>query len=336
MPFESEFYGAGDKFLEHLFSSLKALSVSFPKNWDVDHICFRAGSMTSYQQSCQHLGGIGTLLTESEVHGRPIATFKLKKPFVVRDQIIDIVEVPAPKGSDGFKDGFEHVEIVVDIPLPEVKQWLEGYGLPSSQSAKSLNAELKVSLPGGNLKFHALSLESLIRLEQSPAYPALKASQILETLSPFSPLVAGTFPLGLQTKDSDLDLILTMTDKQNLRSVLAENYGHCRGFTLKESEVQGLPTLICRFDFDQVPFEVFAQSVPSMQQRGYRHFQTEERLLKLGGSSFCQRLRHLRSQGFKTEPAFSQILGLHGDPYEALLALHSMSLKELSQMAKFK
>ena len=47
----------------------------------------------------------------------------------------------------------------------------------------------------------------------------------------------------------------------------------------------------------------------------------EYKLLQKGGHLFRRRVMELKTRGIKTEPAFALVLGLQGDPYEALLTL---------------
>lgn len=47
----------------------------------------------------------------------------------------------------------------------------------------------------------------------------------------------------------------------------------------------------------------------------------EHQILLEKGESFRQEIISLKKQGIKTEPAFAQLLGLSGDPYEAILRL---------------
>lgn len=68
----------------------------------------------------------------------------------------------------------------------------------------------------------------------------------------------------------------------------------------------------------------------SLHQNAYRHFQIEERLLKLGGKNLRRKILEFRGFGYKTEPAFAKVLGLVGDPYESLLNLHKETEEVLS------
>jgi predicted metalloenzyme YecM len=327
--FKTNFYQEGADFLTVLLESVAKKQVPLRKNWDIDHLCYRAASLDSYQEICRQISLFAELLTESDVNGRPIATYKLAEPFRVEGYFIDVVEVPAPKDLAHYQDGFEHIEIVIDIPLDELKRELRENSISFAVSPKALNTEVKISLDAGSVKFHQLSLESLIRLETSKAYPALLRSKVLETLTEFTPLVTGTFPLGLEVEDSDLDIVVGLTDGDRLEGVLAAAFSKQPEFRVERHPGE----LFCRFRFEGIPIEVFAEPV-SERRRAYHHFLIEERILKIAGTNFRQRLIELRRGGLKTEPAFATALGLHGDPYESLLALQTLSLSELSTLIK--
>src|SRR5690606_16205825 len=94
------------------------------------------------------------------------------------------------------------------------------------------------------------------------------------------------------------------------------------------------PTLLTTFSYHDIGFEVFWQSTASVKQRGYLHFLIEERLLKIGGNSFVEKVKKARMNGLKTEPAFTKVLGLSGDPYEELLIILKKSNQELKALLR--
>lgn len=327
---ERNFYEEGSLFIKRLFQEFQQSTENFLKpHWDIDHLCYRTSNLEKYQQVCQSLSLFARKLAESNVGGRPISTFKLSVPFRVEGFYIDVVEVPAPKTGEALADGFEHFEVVLDIPFGHLIQAMQNKGLVVSVSGKSLNNEIKVKLSSGTVKFHAMSLESLIRFEGCRAFESLSQLKILDTLKEFDPLIAGTFPLGTYTNESDVDLILEMKSKAKLISALEENFSACPGFKITHLEVQSRETLLCNFDFKKIPYEIFAQDVPSIQQSAYRHFLIEERLLKLGSEKFFQRIQQYRSEGLKTEPAFAKALGITSEPFEALLSMQKISNVEV-------
>ena len=55
----------------------------------------------------------------------------------------------------------------------------------------------------------------------------------------------------------------------------------------------------------------------------------EARILSLLGPDFAKRVRGLKRQNVKTEPAFAQLLRLSGDPYIGVAELANMSMAEM-------
>lgn len=90
--------------------------------------------------------------------------------------------------------------------------------------------------------------------------------------------------------------------------------------------------MIAFFEAHGWPFELFGHPSPVPLQRGWRHCEVERRLLALGGAPFRQAVMERRHRGAKTEPAFADALRLDGDPYAALLEIHSCDDRQLSRL----
>ncbi|MDQ0512489.1 DUF4269 domain-containing protein [Ancylobacter amanitiformis] len=157
---------------------------------------------------------------------------------------------------------------------------------------------------------------------------ALHASQALQWLAAFDPHVAGTLPLGVAVAGSDIDILCHAPDPDLFGQVAWRHFAQERAFSLHQW-THGERAVIARFDSHGWPFEIFGSRRPVREQVGWRHFEVEERLLALGGETFRAAIRVLRGDGLKTEPAFARALGLDGDPYAALLALHARDDAEL-------
>ncbi|MEK6554105.1 MAG: DUF4269 domain-containing protein, partial [Bdellovibrionota bacterium] len=162
-------------------------------------------------------------------------------------------------------------------------------------------------------------------------WSALKNSQVLKIFAEFDPLVAGTFPLGIHTKRSDLDIIVLGRDLNVIRDLIKaqKSWG---AVELKRHRTNDLESLTANFTFEGVPFEIFSQSKDTVKQQAYKHFLIEERLLKYKGPKLAERIRDLRQQGLKTEPAFAVALGLDDDPYKALLLLENLKPQDLARI----
>lgn len=292
------------EFLSLLANDLDRHQIKIEPHWDIDHLCYRAPTEARYQELKVMFSAFSKLLIESPVNGRLISTFKLDAPIPFRDWVIDLIELPAPKAGKTTPEGFEHIEVVCDAPFSDLQQKYAQLNLSLGGLKKNFNQELEITLGARNLKFHHLSLLSVIRLEANRrVWSALEESQLLEKYRIMQPLVAGTFPLGLTVSDSDVDILVESSQTGVLETV----------------------------SVNDVVFEVYSAPTPTVQQPGYQHFLAEEKLLKYGGDEFRKRVIGARAQGLKTEPAFAKALGLSGDPYEEILKIQTKSIRELRE-----
>jgi hypothetical protein len=154
-----------------------------------------------------------------------------------------------------------------------------------------------------------------------PSYDeAVARLGVLETLAAYDARIAGTPPLGLDMPDSDIDLLCHAPDLAGFADHLWNAFGAERCFRIKQWVSDGRP-VIASFHAHGWLFEIFGATEPVDRQPGWRHFAIERRLLALGSPHFRGALLAARMAGAKTEPAFGALLGLPGDPYQALLEL---------------
>lgn len=324
-----------NNFLTMAFAELERKNFALERHWHIDHLCYRTSTQENYLSIKKQFEQFSKLLIESEVNGRLISTFKLPAPIIFNDWEIDLIEIPAPKSGKITTDGFEHFEIVCDLTFDEIKSRYAQCQFDESGLAKDFNQELEISFSGFALKFHHLSLESVINVEANPpVFSALKKSDILKILKPFSPLVAGTFPLNMNMAGSDVDILISADDFDLVKKILTEKFDGSPNFKCGEMTIKDDPTLLISFSYQGIDFEIFGQRTPSIKQRGYLHFLIEERLLKIGGESFAEKIKKARQQGLKTEPAFAKVLGLNGDPFEELLIIQKQSNQALKALVK--
>jgi predicted metalloenzyme YecM len=86
-----------------------------------DHVCWRTETMEEYADLVgslkkeNHRKNHAKLLIESEIGGRPIATFRLLEEIKCNQDhhTVDIIEIPAPKAGSPYRSGLEHVEFVI-------------------------------------------------------------------------------------------------------------------------------------------------------------------------------------------------------------------------------
>ncbi len=156
---------------------------------------------------------------------------------------------------------------------------------------------------------------------QQAAYKAIQESKVIEKLKAYAPILTGTIPIEIDLPDSDLDIICHCEDHAVFRSDVIRAFGHHQDFKLSKAVYQGMESTIAAFYFNGFEFELFAQNIPTQEQRAYQHMLVEYRLLQEHGPAFKQQIIALKQSGMKTEPAFAKLLGLEGNPYLALLDL---------------
>ena len=165
-----------------------------------------------------------------------------------------------------------------------------------------------------NLSYLAIGSEI-----QQKAFQVLKSSEIMQLLAEFDPIVVGTIPLDIAIEDSDLDIICQWKNSADFKNALQYNFASYPMFWIFEKEISSISSIIAQFQIDDLKIEIFGQEIPTMQQYGYRHMLIEYQILKARGVTFKSKVIALKHSGLKTEPAFCQLLGIAGDPYENLL-----------------
>lgn len=168
---------------------------------------------------------------------------------------------------------------------------------------------------------------------QQSAYQTLEALGIFTDLAGYSPVVAGTIPLDIDVPGSDLDVICSTENLEEFANKISQLYGSHPDFELEHTVVEKLPTVLARFRSGDFPIEIFAQNRSVFQQPAVLHMLVEARLLAFAAQGARERIRALKETGIKTEPAFADVFGLQGDPYQELLKIAALPDREILHIA---
>jgi len=133
-------------------------------------------------------------------------------------------------------------------------------------------------------------------------------------------VLCGTVPIAIDIENSDLDIIMEVYDFDAFKRRTLELFGSYDKFELQEKLIRSTPTIKVNFNYGGFMFELFGQPQAVTHQNAYRHMIIEHHLLNLY-PDMREEIIRLKKAGMKTEPAFAQVLGLAGDPYEELLKL---------------
>ncbi|PXW13024.1 uncharacterized protein DUF4269 [Chryseobacterium sp. CBTAP 102] len=155
---------------------------------------------------------------------------------------------------------------------------------------------------------------------QKKAYEILTKYRVFDKLKDYSPILAGTVPIEIDIKGSDLDLIFEVDLK--FEQDFLDDLLFCQ-LIPHDAEVEypivnGEKCITLNFILDGFLIEIFGQNKPTTEQNAYLHMVAEYKILLKKGKKFKQKIIELKKQGIKTEPAFGLLLGLE-NPYEDLL-----------------
>lgn len=155
---------------------------------------------------------------------------------------------------------------------------------------------------------------------------------LIRLLDRFRPVLAGTFPLGLQVGGSDIDILCEVPNLESFEAFAVDNPAWFGEATIRRATHLTPEACVIHLELSGFDVELFGQPLSVFRQSAFRHMVIEGRLLAMGGDRLANRVRSLKANGMKTEPAFADVLGLRGDPYVALLELESVSNASLARL----
>lgn len=155
---------------------------------------------------------------------------------------------------------------------------------------------------------------------QRRAFNVISDLGILNDLAQYNPVLCGTIPISIDVKGSDLDNIMEVHEFEAFKHQVDSLYSKHNKFVLKEKRIRNTPTIKANFEFGGFEFELLGQPRTVEQQNAYLHMMVEHHLLTSYPRIRSEIIR-LKEEGIKTEPAFAQVFGLEGDPYDELLVL---------------
>lgn len=167
---------------------------------------------------------------------------------------------------------------------------------------------------------------------QLKAYNCLTKLGILDSLAEYNPTLTGTIPIGISVKESDLDIACRFFDADRFERVVESIFGKQKDFKIEQKEKAGYWVVIANFKFEGFEIEIYGSAYPVTAQNSYRHMLLEDRILKLLGENFNSEVIKLKKLGTKTEPAFTKLLNIEGDPFSALLKLEAYSDNEIKKL----
>ncbi|HHQ4914907.1 DUF4269 domain-containing protein [Aeromonas veronii] len=149
--------------------------------------------------------------------------------------------------------------------------------------------------------------------------------------------LVSTLAIGLDRPGSDLDILCQHADPAAFAATFAAQGWQASpkgdNVWLLERTFSCLDQHSADCDHSEAswPLELYVTPAPIETLNGWRHLTLMAALLERFGDAFYRDVLRLRlEEGLKGEAAMCRLLGLAGDPYEALLTLEGRNLAELS------
>jgi len=165
MKDNTDLLGDIDQFIEKTITTLNKDGVDV-SNYELDHICYRVDSIERYKEYQNELSQLGTLLSETEINGRQISTYKLAEPICFQERKINLVELPSPKEGSPYPEGLEHAEFVIPDEFEIFMKKYPNIKFDLRDIDKKINPDIKIKYAGFSVKFHHKPLEYIIKYEQ--------------------------------------------------------------------------------------------------------------------------------------------------------------------------
>lgn len=301
-----------------------------------------------YAQIIKELGQYGTILTEhigsktidtslsdKEIHDRDLQ-------WVIESDVL-VAEVTTPSLGVGYEIGRA---VEMNKPLICLYRTIDGKNTSAmirgcsnlkcfeyeklDDAKKILKEQFKII----NMDWKDITYLKDGSPTQSEAYKCLFNLNIFEILKEYTPILTGTIPIGISIDSSDLDIACRYFDPDRFENFLITNFGNQLDFKVEQKEKAGYWIVVANFIFQGFKIEIYGALFPVASQNSYRHMQIEHRVLQLLGDDFRKEIIKLKQEGLKTEPAFTKLLKLEGDPYQKLLDVELYSDNQIKKMWK--
>lgn len=151
-----------DIFFDTIFHTLESLNINV-SNYELDHLCYRVETTERYEELKKIFGENWKLLSEKEINGRPICTFKLKQAIQYGGREISVLELPSPKTGSPYTEWLEHVEFVIDTSFEDFMKQYPDIIFDTKSMNKDINHDIGIEYDAVRVKFHHNSLEYVVK-----------------------------------------------------------------------------------------------------------------------------------------------------------------------------
>ncbi len=157
--------GDWNLFLNKIFSNLKSVNIDV-KEFDLDHIAYRATTNEMFESMSLKLAEIGNKIHRIIIRNRFIDIYQLNDEIEYKNRKIKFIELMAPAEGDQFRPGLEHVEFVIQDNLYGFVKKHNNINWNVKSIDREIGAEVGILFGNGaSVKFKNQNLLKIFRLE---------------------------------------------------------------------------------------------------------------------------------------------------------------------------
>jgi len=166
----TEFLGDPREFIAKTAAGLAEVGIDRGEIASMDHICYRVETAAQYKKFSKKALEIANLVAINKVNGRDIGTYEFYNYLEAAGYVVPFLELPEPKPSKPYREGWEHVELVTAGTLKRFRERHPNLPFSDADTDKVINPELGLKVPVSMgmlvVKFHEQSIGSVAGIEQ--------------------------------------------------------------------------------------------------------------------------------------------------------------------------
>ena len=124
-------------------------------------------------------------------------------------------------------------------------------------------------------------------------------------LKAHDPMWVGSFPVGIDSDESDIDIVCNPSSLRPFLRQVRSLYGDCDNFRLTWKAIERVPTVIARFTCGEFDLEIYGQPKPTANQAAVMFMLVAARLLAIGGEPAKARIQELKANGHSSAEALA-------------------------------
>jgi predicted metalloenzyme YecM len=157
--------GDYDAFVANINRGLETAGINRDELALLDHLGYRTETTEQYEAVLADFRSLGADMGAIVVEGRPISVIALDEPINTGGWIIPFIEILAPKASSPYPSGLEHAEFVTVRRLKDFEAQHTNLGFIRDAMNRPINPELKYRENGISVKFHRLSIGTVVEID---------------------------------------------------------------------------------------------------------------------------------------------------------------------------